>query len=382
MLIAMAPLVVLFELSVLLARVFERRAEKRARGGVGPGRRSATRILRHHAVRPSRPRTPPHGAGHLPEPRHPDGRRARAVRHRRRHERRAASTRSRATSGSDERRPTRSRSASTRSRSARRPTRATPAPGRSSPGCASSSPAAARTTTRRRGAYTAKGKAELRQARGRLAAPPQARRRQARHDGRQPDGPGVRRRRAAATTREAVKALEFVIDATPNATFQQYAQLAVLAHGAKQTRKATLSADKAVSLAPKDAAQDAADADQGRQQQLDAAAGSTTTRVSSAAGAREPARPGGGRQPLPFPISPAPVAQLAEQRTLNPKVQGSIPCGGTLEARLRPGFFVSGRRRADDHGALGGLTVAVRRTITGAARERRDRPGCPVLPRV
>jgi len=40
------------------------------------------------------------------------------------------------------------------------------------------------------------------------------------------------------------------------------------------------------------------------------------------------------------------------------------------------------RRRADDHGALGGLTVAVRRTITGAARERRDRLGCPVLPRV
>jgi len=31
MLIAMAPLVVLFELSVLLARIFERRAEKRAR---------------------------------------------------------------------------------------------------------------------------------------------------------------------------------------------------------------------------------------------------------------------------------------------------------------------------------------------------------------
>jgi len=30
MLIAMAPLVVLFELSVILARIFERRAEKRA----------------------------------------------------------------------------------------------------------------------------------------------------------------------------------------------------------------------------------------------------------------------------------------------------------------------------------------------------------------
>ena len=61
---------------------------------------------------------------------------------------------------------------------------------------------------------------------------------------------------------EAVKALEFVIDATPNATFQQYAQLAVLAHGAKQTRKATLAADKAVSLAPKSQRKTLADADQ------------------------------------------------------------------------------------------------------------------------
>jgi len=50
---------------------------------------------------------------------------------------------------------------------------------------------------------------------------------------------------------EAVKALEFVIDATPNPTYQTYAQLAVLAAGAKQTRKATLAANKAVALAPK-----------------------------------------------------------------------------------------------------------------------------------
>ena len=76
---------------------------------------------------------------------------------------------------------------------------------------------------------------------------------------------------------EAVKALEFVIDATPNATFQQYAQLAVLAHGAKQTRKATLSADKAVSLAPKDQRKTLQTQIKTAQQQLDAAAGTSTT---------------------------------------------------------------------------------------------------------
>jgi tetratricopeptide (TPR) repeat protein len=74
---------------------------------------------------------------------------------------------------------------------------------------------------------------------------------------------------------EAVKALEFVIDATP--TFQQYAQLAVLAHGAKQDRKATLSADKAVSLAPKAQRKTLRDQIKAAQQQLDTAAGSTTT---------------------------------------------------------------------------------------------------------
>src|SRR4051812_40610690 len=76
---------------------------------------------------------------------------------------------------------------------------------------------------------------------------------------------------------EAVKALEFVIDATPNATFQQYAQLAVLAHGAKQTRKATLSADKAVSLAPKDQRKTLQTQIKTAQQQLDAAAGTSTS---------------------------------------------------------------------------------------------------------
>jgi tetratricopeptide (TPR) repeat protein len=74
---------------------------------------------------------------------------------------------------------------------------------------------------------------------------------------------------------EAVKALEFVIDATPNATYQQYAQLAVLAHGAKQTRKATLSEQKAVELAPKDQRKTLKEQIKAAQQQLDSAAGAS-----------------------------------------------------------------------------------------------------------
>jgi tetratricopeptide (TPR) repeat protein len=76
---------------------------------------------------------------------------------------------------------------------------------------------------------------------------------------------------------EAVKALEFVIDATPNPTYQTYAQLAVLAHGAKQTRKATLAANKAVDLAPKSQRKTLRQQIQAAQQQLDASAGGTQT---------------------------------------------------------------------------------------------------------
>ena len=69
-----------------------------------------------------------------------------------------------------------------------------------------------------------------------------------------------------------MKALEFVIDATPKATYRPYAQLAVLAHGAKQTRKATLAADKAARAGAEGAsAKTLKRPDQGRQQQLDAA---------------------------------------------------------------------------------------------------------------
>jgi tetratricopeptide (TPR) repeat protein len=49
---------------------------------------------------------------------------------------------------------------------------------------------------------------------------------------------------------EAVRAMEVVID-NRDPTYQIYAQLSVLAHAAKQDRKSTLAADKAVELAPR-----------------------------------------------------------------------------------------------------------------------------------
>src|SRR3954452_24928076 len=68
---------------------------------------------------------------------------------------------------------------------------------------------------------------------------------------------------------EAVKALEFVIDSTPKPTYETYAQLAVLAAGAKQDRKAKLSTGKAVQLAPKSQRKTVGDQIKAAQQQLD-----------------------------------------------------------------------------------------------------------------
>jgi tetratricopeptide (TPR) repeat protein len=70
---------------------------------------------------------------------------------------------------------------------------------------------------------------------------------------------------------EAVRAMEIVIDNRP-ATYQLYAQLAVLAHGAKQTRKATLSTGKAVELAPKNQRKAVRDAIKQEQARIDGVA--------------------------------------------------------------------------------------------------------------
>jgi tetratricopeptide (TPR) repeat protein len=118
------------------------------------------------------------------------------------------------------------------------------------------------------GVYTAKGKAEL----ARAAAAWQ------RHLALSGDKPNTRvanemvQAYGAAGLRnypEAVKALEFVIDATPNPTYQTYAQLAVLAHGAKQTRKEKLATQKALDLAPKSQRKTVGDQIKAATQQLD-----------------------------------------------------------------------------------------------------------------
>jgi hypothetical protein len=118
------------------------------------------------------------------------------------------------------------------------------------------------------GAYTTKGKAALRQA----AAAWQ------RHLALSPEKPNTRVANEMVTAYgasglrnygEAVKAQEFVIDATSKPTYQTYAQLAVLAHGAKQTRKEKLAADKAAELAPKGQAKTVRDQIKAAEQQLD-----------------------------------------------------------------------------------------------------------------
>jgi tetratricopeptide (TPR) repeat protein len=118
------------------------------------------------------------------------------------------------------------------------------------------------------GVYTAKGKAALRSA----AAAWQ------RHLALSPEKPNTRvanemvQAYGATGLRnygEAVKALEFVIDATPKPTYQTYAQLAVLAHGAKQARKEKLSTQKALELAPKSQRKTIGDQIKAAEQQLD-----------------------------------------------------------------------------------------------------------------
>jgi tetratricopeptide (TPR) repeat protein len=127
------------------------------------------------------------------------------------------------------------------------------------------------------GLYTAKGKAELRRAADAWQ----------RHLALSPEKPNTRVANEMVTAYgaaglrnygEAVKALEFVIDATPKPTYQTYAQLAVLAHGAKQTRKEKLSADKAAQLAPKGQEKAVRDQIKAAEQQLDglASAGQPT----------------------------------------------------------------------------------------------------------
>jgi tetratricopeptide (TPR) repeat protein len=82
---------------------------------------------------------------------------------------------------------------------------------------------------------------------------------------------------------KAVTAMETVIDQS-DATSGLYAQLAILAHGAGQDRKATLSRDKALSLAPKDQQNGIKQAIQAGQAQIDQAKAAASTSAQGTGG--------------------------------------------------------------------------------------------------
>jgi tetratricopeptide (TPR) repeat protein len=69
---------------------------------------------------------------------------------------------------------------------------------------------------------------------------------------------------------KAVQALEIVIESRPPEA-ALYARLAIMAHGANQTRKATLAQEKAIELAPKDQRNTIKQQIQAQQSQLDQA---------------------------------------------------------------------------------------------------------------
>ena len=153
--------------------------------------------------------------------------------------------------------------------------------------------------------------------------------REARHDGRQPDGPGLRRRPACSNYPEAVKALEFVIDATPNADLPARTRSSRCSPTGPSRRARRRWRPTRRSRSRRRTQRKTLKAQINRPSRSSTRPPATSTPTSSGAAARPPAR----AQPLPF-VRLAPVAQLAEQRTLNPKVEGSIPSGGT---RKKPG---------------------------------------------
>ena len=86
----------------------------------------------------------------------------------------------------------------------------------------------------------------------------------------------------------AVRAQEVVIDALPDAGFGEYAQLAILAYQAGQTRKGDLASDRAQELAPEDQRE-------ALKAQLDQA------KAQGATGGQQPGQPGGAAAPAPAP---------------------------------------------------------------------------------
>ena len=125
-----------------------------------------------------------------------------------------------------------------------------------------------------------------------------------------------------------------------------------------QTRKAELASKKALALTPKD------DREQIKAQLESARGRPRLARREPARRATDghrrrvlsPAEQARGRRSLAILSGPAPVAQLAEQRTLNPKVLGSIPSRGHSGSRTR------GACAARLRGAVPGGTAPTRRS--------------------
>ena len=127
---------------------------------------------------------------------------------------------------------------------------------------------------------------------------------------------------------DAAAAQEIITEARPGAT--TYATLAIYAYQAGQTRKGDLAREKALDARPRTSATPSRTSSTRRSSRPPPA-------LQQDQGRRRPPRPPRQEEQV---ASPAPralatigtralVAQLAEQRTLNPKVPGSIPGGGT-----------------------------------------------------
>ena len=191
------------------------------------------------------------------------------------------------------------------------------------------------------GTYTADGLKQLQAGRELLGDVPRPRPEEARRQPRVAHGQHVRRQRAERPRPSAAQALALVIDERGGSS-ALYTQLAVLYYTAGNVRKSVLAERRRrpprrprPAQARQGAHRRAAQAD--RQGQAPGRRPAERPRRRAPA-AEHPAAPSGyhhtSARAAHRPREPAPVAQLAEQRTLNPKVLGSIPSGGMWVADL------------------------------------------------
>ena len=250
MLLMMLPILFLYEGSILLAALLDRRAARAARPRGRGSRRLPTPSLHPStpttdALRPQRLRPPPRGQDRVHHARLPHGRRSRccsgsaaAAR-----SRAAWSTRSREGGGGDD-----------GSDRLREQEQAATAKARANPTDAALWAAVARArfnlansgenVDQNTGNYTDAGAAQLRAAGRAWEEHLKLAKKQAGLARREPDGPGVRRRSASSTRRRAAQ--EIIAEDRDSAG--AYATLAPLAYQAGQLRKGDLARDKALEL--------------------------------------------------------------------------------------------------------------------------------------